>query len=206
LSKRKCKQCKDYSETFIKLPGGVFCTIDHAMEFANSKRDADRARQIAKAMSEHTKQAKTDRAKHRADLKRVRRNPRAEALLAAQLLARVSAADDDGYCTCVTCDHVGKWNDGFDGGHFIAKGSSSYWSLDPRNIHPQCKPCNGNGMKFGITPIAYTAWMTDNYGREFVDHMTEVHKTITKRSVVFYDEFIAETKKQIGIHKKRING
>lgn len=129
---------------------------------------------------------------------------KSRALEAAQLLARISRADDDGYCTCVTCGHVGKWNNGFDGGHFIAKGNCSYWMLDPRNIWPQCKACNGNGMKFGNKEAAYTLFMIDWFGREFVDYMKSMEKTIIKRSANDYNEFISETNKEIAIHRARI--
>jgi len=136
--------------------------------------------------------------------KEVRRNPKAEALKAAQLLSRISRADDDGHCTCVTCGHVGKWNDGFDGGHFLAKGNCSYWMLDPRNIWPQCKSCNGNGMKFGNKEAAYTLFMIDTFGREFVDYMRSMEKTIIKRSKLVYDESISVINKEIVSHKKRL--
>lgn len=150
---------------------------------------------------------KADKAikKRNTDLKKkVRHKPRVSALEAAQALARISSADDDGYCTCVTCGHVGKWNDGFDGGHFIAKGSCSYWMLDPRIIWPQCKPCNGNGMKFGNKEAVFTLWMIDKFGREFVDHIHAMQKTVIKRTAQDYDEFTAKTNLEISEHKKRI--
>lgn len=190
-SKLRCRHCKDYfaREQIQEHPKG-FCTFDHAVEFG-----------LKKAKEKREKQRK---AKHAADLKRVRRNPRAEALIAAQLLARISRADDDGYCTCVTCGKVGKYNDGFDGGHFIAKSKSTYWMLDPRNIHPQCKACNGDGMKFHGKEVDYTLWMIDHYGREFVEQMKEQQRTIIKRSTADYDDYIAKAKAEIAQHKKRI--
>ena len=191
-SKRKCKHCKSFvaAESGVKLPAGFFCSMRHASDWAIAKTRADAQ--------------KKRKAKHREELKRVRRNPRAEALIAAQLLGRISNADDDGNCKCVTCDHVGPYNDYFDGGHFIAKGSSSYWMLDPRNIHPQCKSCNGNGMKFGNKEAQYTLWMIDRYGREFVEHMQATKGNVIKRAAVGYDEFIAKAKAEIAVHKKRI--
>lgn len=150
------------------------------------------------------KKEKARKAEHRQKLKQIRRSPKAGALKAAQLLARISSADDNGYCTCVTCGHVGLWNDGFDGGHFIAKGNCSYWMLDPRNIWPQCKACNGNGMKFGGKEAVYALWMIDKFGREFVDHMQEVRKTVVKRTAKDYDQFTAEANKEIALHRKRI--
>ena len=143
--------------------------------------------------------------KRNSDLrKKVKANPRAKALETAQLLARISRADDDGYCTCVTCGFVGKWNDGFDGGHFIAKGSCSYWMLDPRIIWPQCKPCNGNGMKFGNKEAVFTLWMVDWFGREFVDYIHTMQKTVIKRTAKDYEQFISEANAEILTHKKRI--
>jgi hypothetical protein len=136
--------------------------------------------------------------------KTIGRNPKKLALESAQLLARISSADDDGICTCVTCGYVGKFNDGFDGGHFMAKGNCSYWMLDPRNIWPQCKPCNGNGMKYGNKATDYTIWMIDKLGREFVDHMKSMEKTVIKRSAQDYEEFISAANIEINNHKKRI--
>ena len=166
--------------------GSIKCLATHE----KAKREAKAAKEV--------KQRNTDLRK------KVKANPKAKALEAAQLLARISRADDDGYCTCVTCGHVGKWNEGFDGGHFIAKGNCSYWMLDPRNIWPQCKACNGNGMKFGNKEAAYTLFMIDWFSREFVDYMKSKEKTIIKRSALVYDEFVSVTHKEISDHKKRI--
>ena len=195
-SKLKCRHCKDYfaREQIQEHPKG-FCTFDHAVEFG-----------LKKAKEKREKQRK---AKHKADLKRVRRNPRAEALIAAQLLARISRADDDGYCTCVTCGKVGKYNDGFDGGHYIEKGKCQYWMLHPKNIHPQCASCNrkwssGGKMKTDDKGAEYTLWMIDTYGREFVDHMHAMKREPKRYRVADYDAYIAKAKAEIAQHKKRI--
>lgn len=193
---RKCKQCKEVdlkpaSKCVDIMEKKGFCSVECLAAHARAKNKAS--------------EEKRRRAQHREDLKRVRSNPRADALKAAQLLARISAADDNGYCTCVTCGYTGLYNDYFDGGHFIAKGSSSYWMLDPRNIHPQCKSCNGNGMKFGNKEAAYTLWMIDKYGRDFVDHMQVMKSKVIKRSQAGYNNFTAEARAEIARHKKRIS-
>lgn len=190
-SKRKCKHCKEYSTEWVTVPAGTFCTIEHATEWVRTKAGKSNAEKVRKTA-------------HREQLKKVRRNPRAEALVAAQELARISRADDNGFCACVTCGYVGRWNDGFDGGHYIAKGSSSYWMLDPRNIWPQCKPCNGNGMKFDGRESLYTLFMIKEFGSEFVQHMQDVKKTTIKRSVQDFDEYISKAKAEIKAHKQRI--
>src|SRR5690606_31085440 len=94
--------------------------------------------------------------------------PRAKALKTLQKLVRLKAADDNGYCTCVTCGAIGKWTE-FDGGHFIPKGSSSYWALEEENLACQCKGCNGFGMKYGDAAQRFTTYMIDLRGRDFVD-------------------------------------
>ena len=179
------KECKD------RLSEDRFASFKCLADYEKSKREAKEAKAIKKRNTDLRKKVKA--------------NPRAKALEAAQLLARISRADDDGYCTCVTCGHIGKWNEGFDGGHFIAKGSCSYWMLDPRNIWPQCKACNGNGMKFGNKEADYTLFMIDWFGREFVDYMKSKEKTIIKRSSLVYDEYISVTHKEINEHKKRVS-
>ena len=101
----KCCGCKQRfpAETMNKLPAGNFHSIDCAIQYSQAKQERARAKVKAKAIRLRKSEEKAARSKHRADLKRVNRSPRAEALKAAQLLARVSNADDDGYCTCVSC-------------------------------------------------------------------------------------------------------
>ena len=197
---RKCRHCKeelpkvkDCADPFQK---GGYCNVDCMAKYGLEKSRANRVK--ATRVKE-----KDDKAKHRADLKRVRANPRKSALEAAQLLSRVSAADDTGYCECSSCDAIHKWNE-MDGGHFIAKGSSTFWMLDPRNIHPQCKSCNGFGMKHGHAAMAYTSWMIDKYGKDFVDEMLAKAKTKTKRSAQFLQDYTTRANKEIAGHKKRI--
>lgn len=202
MANRKCtlKTCR--SELPSKASSDVwqakgFCHIECMVEHGSIKGK--------QALERKRKADELGIKKRNSDLrKKVKANPKAKALEAAQLLARISSADDDGYCTCVTCGHTGKFNEGFDGGHFIAKGNCSFWMLDPRNIWPQCKSCNGNGMKFGNKEAAYTLWMIDNFGREFVDYMRSMEKEITKRTAKDYEEFTVSANAQILVHKKRI--
>lgn len=128
---------------------------------------------------------------------------RAKCLEAAQLLARISAADDNGYAACVSCGIKHHYKD-MDGGHYIAKGKSSYWALEPENIHPQDKGCNGFGMKFGNAESLYTLWMIDNYGREFVDHMHATTKNTKKMYKADYEDYLKKTNELIRFHEKRI--
>tara|TARA_X000001382_G_scaffold129710_1_gene122429 strand:+ start:1382 stop:1777 length:396 start_codon:yes stop_codon:yes gene_type:complete len=67
---------------------------------------------------------------------------------------RVSSADKNGYCTCVTCGKKGHWKDGsIQAGHFMSrKHYSTRWDI--RNVKPQCVGCNmfksGEQYKYSI--------------------------------------------------------
>jgi len=53
---------------------------------------------------------------------------------------RKSNADENGYCTCVTCDRKFFWKE-IQAGHFMSrKHYSTRWDED--NVKPQCKACN----------------------------------------------------------------
>ena len=133
-----------------------------------------------------------------------KKTPRTTALDTLQKLVRVKAADDNGYCECVTCKGTFKWTE-MDGGHFISKGHSSYWALDERNVHPQCKGCNGFGMKFGTAANQYTLYMVDMYGRDFVDEMEAKKRESIKYYKKDYIEMAKEWNEQIKEHLNRIS-
>jgi hypothetical protein len=126
-----------------------------------------------------------------------------EALELKQQLVRLKASDDDGYCKCITCDHVSKWNDGMQGGHFISRGKTK-WCLTEENIHPQCSRCNGFGMKFHNKEAVYTIYMQEMYGKEFVQNMLGTQGDIVKLSRFDLEDDIANSKEQIKYHKARI--
>ncbi len=129
--------------------------------------------------------------------------PRKKALDTLQKLARLAASDNNGYCHCWSCGEVYHWSD-MDGGHYIAKGASSYWSLRIENVHPQCKGCNGFGMKYGTAASHYTLAMVDHYGRDFVDEMESTKRNLCKIRKHEYLEMTAEWKDQIKHHLRRI--
>ena len=130
---------------------------------------------------------------------------RAVALTTLQKMVRLRDADNNGYCKCVTCGCVRRWNEGMQGGHFIAKGKggTNEWALDERNVHPQCAECNSFGMKFHNKQARYTMYMIRRYGPELVDMMTLQNK-VTKYTrgelMILTDKW----KKEIKFHKDRI--
>jgi hypothetical protein len=68
---------------------------------------------------------------------------------------RRSEADENGYCRCVTCNDVRRWQDG-DAGHW--KHGTSFFI--PEIVHFQCKVCNSYGAGMAVE---YTAWMNEHY-------------------------------------------
>lgn len=131
---------------------------------------------------------------------------KAEAYSALQQLVRLKAADKNGLCTCVTCGLVLEWNKGMQGGHFIPKKLSSRWALVEENVHPQCRGCNGYGMRYGDAAQRYTVYMIDMYGREEIDNMLATRHEAVNFKREELEEMIAEYKQQIDTHKKRIGG
>lgn len=90
-----------------------------------------------------------------------------EAKVAFQKYVRLRDANDQGDVKCVTCPKVGKWNDNFDGGHFIRAGNRSI-CFDERNCHSQCKGCNnyGNGQW-----ERYALFIKDRYGLDTLEFL-----------------------------------
>jgi len=128
---------------------------------------------------------------------------RQECLKAIQRLCRLAAADDDGNCACVSCGVIKHYSQ-LQGGHWLAKGSSSFWALKIENVHPQCQSCNMWGMRYGSAAQQYTLWMEDMYGRDFVDEMIATKSNPIKLYKADYEEMLADFKEQIAYHENRV--
>lgn len=133
-----------------------------------------------------------------------KKSTKAKCLEAAQKLARLREADSNGYCQCWSCGVIKHYKE-MDGGHFIpkGKGGSNMWALDMRNIHPQCKGCNGFQMKHGKAAQQYTMKMIRAYGMNFVDTLTTMNK-VQKYSEWELEQILEGFKKEIKEHEKRI--
>lgn len=108
-----------------------------------------------------------------------------------QKYVRLKAADENGYCTCVTCGKVDSWKS-LQGGHFI-KRKHIATKLMEENIHPQCGYCNGH---LGGNDIKYTLYMEDMYGREFVEELESKRYEVTRYSIVEAREWLEEWKEK----------
>ena len=136
-------------------------------------------------------------------MKKKPKSLRSQCLDAVQKLSRLKAADEYGMVQCVSCNAHLRWNVAH-GGHYIAKGTSSYWALDERNVHPQCGSCNIFGMSRGSAEGQYTLWMIDYYGKDFVEEMHRDKRNITKFYAQDYRDMLADFNEQIKIHLKRL--
>lgn len=116
-----------------------------------------------------------------------------EAATILQKIVRLKAADDAGYCTCVTCGTVKHWKE-MHGGHFIPR-NYRFHKLREENIHPQCPGCNTFHPE--MAKVAYTLYMIDMYGRDFVDWMEDAKHTVTKYPRPEILEIIEDFKEQL---------
>ena len=128
---------------------------------------------------------------------------RQECIKTIQRLCRLAAADDDGNCACVSCGVVKHYSQ-LQGGHWLAKGSSSFWALRIENVHPQCASCNMWGMRYGSAAQQYTLWMEDMYGRDFVEEMIATKSNPIKLYKADYEEMLEEFNEQIKHHENRL--
>lgn len=86
-------------------------------------------------------------------------------------------ADDSGYCKCITCGVVKHWKE-MDAGHGIGR---QHWGVryNERNVHPQCKKCNGFD---GGRMDAYKEAVNKMYGSQTWDLMLLASKKASKMS------------------------
>lgn len=87
--------------------------------------------------------------------------------------------------TCVCCGkHVDPDIPGaknlMHAGHYISRKYTSLL-LDPKNVHAQCKECNGAQNWVGMDP-RYTKYMIDKYGPEILDYLYQKQHEIKKIS------------------------
>jgi len=126
-----------------------------------------------------------------------------DAAVLLQKLVRLKAADDNGYCTCVTCGVKKIWNGGMQGGHFIDR-RHKVTKIMEENIHPQCDYCNSKFSNQGFIKGNYTIYMQDMYGHDFVADLLGT-KGQTKK---FYRDEVLEIMKdfkaQIKLEEKRL--
>lgn len=84
---------------------------------------------------------------------------------------RLSNADNNGYCTCVTCNKTFFWKE-IQAGHFMSrKHYSTRW--DERNVKPQCVRCNIYNQGEGYL---YSLYLGNNLSKKLLEESRELRK------------------------------
>lgn len=84
---------------------------------------------------------------------------------------RLSNADNNGYCTCVTCNKTFFWKE-IQAGHFMSrKHYSTRW--DERNVKPQCLRCNIYNQGEGYL---YSLYLGDKLSKKLLEESRELRK------------------------------
>ena len=102
------------------------------------------------------------------------------------LYIRRRYAHDNGMAECVTCGKWLPWTEG-DAGHWIPQARGNSVRYDPRNIHFQCKNCNG---RLGSNPANYAVFMANEYGVEVMQELLAKSRTVTRYRRQDYLEII----------------
>ncbi len=125
-----------------------------------------------------------------------------DAATALQLLVRLKASDDNGYCSCVTCGVTRHYKDNMQGGHFIGRKWTATRLME-ENVNSQCSECN---MYKRGNIIPYTLYMIDTYGREFVEELEILkHKTVKWNRAELMD-LIADLRERVRVEEERVIG
>jgi hypothetical protein len=99
---------------------------------------------------------------------------------------RLSNADKNGYCTCVTCGKKYHWKQ-IQAGHFMSrKHYSTRWLED--NVKTQCFSCNV--MQFGLQ-YKFSKYLGNNLSEELYNKSKEVVKFTTDElqdKITYYSE------------------
>lgn len=111
---------------------------------------------------------------------------------------RLYYADDKWYCKCVSCWAI-LFRQDIQCWHFEQRGENLY-RFDLNNCHPQCQRCN---VILNWNYKAYTLYMIDTYGRDFVDGL-ESNKWVCSLSMSRYQEHILERYDFIANKKQEI--
>jgi len=84
---------------------------------------------------------------------------------------RLINADNNGYCTCVTCNKKFHWKE-IQAGHFMSrKHYSIRW--DERNVKPQCVACN---VYRAGEQYKYSLYLGNNLSKTLLEESRELRK------------------------------
>lgn len=134
-SKKCCKQCRKYfpAKGMIKTPGGTYCTIGHAIDFANAKQAKEKDKNKAVEFKEMKDRVESQGSKSKL-------MTRAQAAFNAYIRAR------DAKHGCISCGTLkafsGITGSSWDAGHYRSRGATPALRFDEDNCFKQCVKCN----------------------------------------------------------------
>lgn len=115
-----------------------------------------------------------------------------------QLLARLQEVDQYWWWKCISCWKRIRWDQG-DGWHYISRTHMST-AFDLRNIHLQCKNCNGN---LHGNLIEYRKNLIKIYGEEFVLDLENRKNQIKEFTIEELEALLEQTKRLIELEKQK---
>lgn len=187
-SKQKCRYCKEFKQAhkMVSVPLGYFCHWGHAVKHGQVTAKAAQERLMKKRASELKKTKKVLRAKHRADLDRVKRRSDWYKMLQILVNQYVRYRDrDEPCCTCGTMSQTIK----YDAGHFFTVAARPDLRFNLINIHKQCSiKCNvhGSGMR-----LEYEKFIVKKYGQIVLDALVLEGRPL-KEQYPHYDDIKKE--------------
>lgn len=201
VAKKKCKQCKEfeYAKKGVKFPAGFFCSIDHALLFAQDKRDKDRARQIQKVRLSQAKKDKADRAHLRARKEAIKTKAKWLSELQAVFNKYIRLRDArDG---CISCDKPSTWKGQWHCSHYYSRGHSSALRFNLWNCHKSCSVCN---MRLSGNIGQYTPRLIEKIGQDRFDRLGSHKSDQAKYDIDWIKRAIKIARKSVKKLEKRL--
>lgn len=127
------------------------------------------------------------------DIKKIK----AKAKTLFQLYVRLRDTDKKGAGKCCSCGRWVMWN-GADGGHFVSCNRLAT-CFDEKNVHIQCKGCNGPRKGNGA---GYALFIINKYGPEEIERLNKLKEVPVKYYYHDYEEMIEDYKEKIKTLKK----
>jgi len=143
-SKRKCKECAEYfpADGMLKLPAGSFCSMNHAIAYANKRKE------------KAAEKIKRDKSRNEQAIKKVSRERDLERLKAVQNISffhkKAQAAfnafirERDKGKPCVSCGKQDNGQHQRHASHYRSVGACSSLRYDECNVHASCSVCNNH--------------------------------------------------------------
>lgn len=188
------------------------CRLQSCRQELPKVKDSDRWQKAGSCNADHYYQheaeKRTQKAANAKDKKPRAKAPsiskvREELAVLLQKLVRMKAADESGYCECVTCKKRFHWKE-MQGGHFIERGKIGTKTIE-ENINPQCHYCNHYGMKKASCVLDYKQWMIDMHGADYVEWLRQEARRVVKHSRQDLEGQIVEVLGRIKEQSARLN-